>query len=128
MFVLNLNTDSFQLPINPFQILCETHDKQTKTYCKRLRVVCPEHFKDDIGKQMKICGFPLIWEKCELKSLDEMLGKDKMFSGGMCSISRNQCPEHKTWEQVIAFVFSRGYLLLYLAGITVVFSECSRSH
>ncbi|KAI6177384.1 BUD13-like protein [Aphelenchoides bicaudatus] len=92
-----------KVPVNPFQILCETHDKQTKTYCKRLRVVCPEHYKDDIGKQMKICGFPLDWGgKCELKSLDEMLGKDNIFKDGMCSLSRNQCVEHKMWEQNVA--------------------------
>jgi COMPASS component SPP1 len=45
-----------KVAVNPFNILCETHDKQTKTYCKRLRVVCPEHYKDDIGKQMKVIG------------------------------------------------------------------------
>jgi hypothetical protein len=42
----------------------------------------------------------MIWENCELKGLDDMLGKNNIFTGGMCSVSRNQCVEHKMWEQV----------------------------
>ena len=44
-----------QVRVNPYGILCEEFDRTSKTYCKRLRVVCPEHsHKDRIGKSMKV--------------------------------------------------------------------------
>ncbi|KAI6202161.1 CXXC-type zinc finger protein 1 [Aphelenchoides besseyi] len=91
---------SNKLRINPYDILCEAFDKHSKTYCKRLRVVCPEHYKDDIGKKMKVCGYPLRWEKCDLNSAEEMLGNNvQLLDDSMCLQPRKHCSEHKSWER-----------------------------
>ncbi|KAI6233921.1 CXXC-type zinc finger protein 1 [Aphelenchoides fujianensis] len=86
--------------VNPFDILCETYDKHTKSYCKRLRIVCPEHYKDEIGKKMKTCGYPLKWEKYRMSTADEMFGDaDDLTAEGMCMRPRAGCLEHKAWER-----------------------------
>lgn len=37
----------FQLPQNPKNLVCDTYNKIDKSYCKRLRVMCSEHYKEE---------------------------------------------------------------------------------
>ena len=41
------------------QLFCDEFDKQTKRYCKRLWVCCPEHTKKPKMSEKELCGFPI---------------------------------------------------------------------
>uniref|UniRef100_A0A1I7XKU4 Phosphomannomutase n=1 Tax=Heterorhabditis bacteriophora TaxID=37862 RepID=A0A1I7XKU4_HETBA len=43
----------FQAPVNPDLLFCEFYNKANNTYCKRLRVICAEHYKGDLENDMK---------------------------------------------------------------------------
>ena len=41
-----------QMPINPFKMVCDEYNKINGTYCKRLRVMCSEHYKDEEDRKV----------------------------------------------------------------------------
>ncbi|GMS83118.1 hypothetical protein PENTCL1PPCAC_5293, partial [Pristionchus entomophagus] len=84
--------------INPHDIFCEEFNKSNNTYCKRLRVVCPEHYKGDIEAGLQICGWPKVWTCQGSKTMDELFhSTEDIISNGLCSISRKECKQHCGW-------------------------------
>ncbi|CAD5205720.1 unnamed protein product [Bursaphelenchus okinawaensis] len=106
---------------NPNNILCETFDKATETFCKRLRIMCSDHYKDDIGSSMKVCGYPIIWSQTKSMEMKDMFGNlEAILSEGMCFTERKQCEKHYLWEQTAYAIIEndRMSLLLQLDEIT----------
>ena len=57
----------YQTRVEGFNMFCDFYNPAQRTYCKRLRVLCPEHCKNPKvcgvsrgGKDSTICGFSLI--------------------------------------------------------------------
>ncbi|CAG9533023.1 unnamed protein product [Cercopithifilaria johnstoni] len=85
--------------VNPYNIFCEQFNKANHTFCKRLRVLCSEHYKctDDVTK---ICGYPFAWSKSEfrpvIKTFDDM---QTLLQEGFCHSPRKNCLQHHNWIQ-----------------------------
>ena len=68
-------------------LFCDVYNSHQKTYCKRLRVLCPEHSKDvKIGDQ-EVCGFPLV-----INAFEE--------TGSFCRHLKKKCLNHFNWEKI----------------------------
>ncbi|CAL8077921.1 unnamed protein product [Orchesella dallaii] len=68
-------------------IFCDFYNAANGTYCKRLKVLCPEHSKELKVKDTTICGYPL---------LQNVIGPTKAF----CKISKKRCNRHHCWEKL----------------------------
>jgi len=77
----------YKTKIEGYQMFCDFFNPQTGTYCKRLRVICPEHTKDHKQLESEVCGFPLT--KNVFKE-----------TGEFCRLSRKECNEHYCWEKL----------------------------
>lgn len=88
-----------KLPMNPMNLVCDAFNKTNKTYCKRLRVICSEHYKDD--NEIKICGCPLAWYKGRGLDFREMfLSPEEIVSNSdCCREKRKHCLNHQNWAQ-----------------------------
>lgn len=42
------------------RLFCDVYNPQSKTYCKRLQVLCPEHSRDPEVPADEVCGCPLV--------------------------------------------------------------------
>uniref|UniRef100_A0A915DIW3 CXXC-type zinc finger protein 1 n=1 Tax=Ditylenchus dipsaci TaxID=166011 RepID=A0A915DIW3_9BILA len=90
------------LPQNPRNLVCDNFNKIDKTYCKRLKVMCSEHYKEALEEDIKVCGAPLVWfdgRTVEFKSLfaePEVLNKDGFQ---FCMDKRKHCHVHNSWAQ-----------------------------
>ncbi|EDS26515.1 CpG-binding protein [Culex quinquefasciatus] len=58
-----------------------------KTYCKRLRVLCPEHSKDPKVNDTDVCGCPLVRNVFQL-------------TGEFCRAPKKSCFKHYVWEKI----------------------------
>lgn len=68
-------------------LFCDVYNSHQKTYCKRLRVLCPEHTKEvKIGDQ-EVCGFPLVTNVFE-------------ETGTFCRYLKKKCNKHFSWEKI----------------------------
>jgi len=78
----------YKTKIEGYQMFCDFYNPQTGTYCKRLRVICPEHTKDNKHQDTEVCGFPI---------------KKNVFkdSGEFCRLSRKECNDHFCWEKLM---------------------------
>merc|ERR1711942_596135 len=66
---------------------CDAFNKESNTYCKRLRVICPEHFKDKKVEPNEICGCPLT--------------KDLFVeTSSLCKAPKKKCQNHINWERL----------------------------
>jgi COMPASS component SPP1 len=70
-------------------IFCDRYDAASKTYCKRLKVLCPEHTKEPKSSPSEVCGCPLNWK--EQKMLD---------NSRICREKRKSCHDHLYWEKI----------------------------
>lgn len=68
-------------------LFCDTYMPSQQTYCKRLRVICPEHFKDKKRSSSDICGCPL--------EVDEL-----NTATPLCRTSYLKCTRHVSWERL----------------------------
>lgn len=66
---------------------CDAFNKESNTYCKRLRVICPEHFKDKKVEPDEICACPL---------------RKGMFdeTASLCKAPKRKCSNHINWERL----------------------------
>uniref|UniRef100_A0A1I8BAK0 CXXC-type zinc finger protein 1 n=1 Tax=Meloidogyne hapla TaxID=6305 RepID=A0A1I8BAK0_MELHA len=90
----------YPIPTNQYNLYCDAYNKINKTYCKRLRYACPEHYKDEYN--LKICGCPLIWYKngSSLNFEDLFISSDAMIAdGGYCQEKNKNCRAHQNWIQ-----------------------------
>ncbi|KAM3962563.1 LOW QUALITY PROTEIN: CXXC-type zinc finger protein 1 [Aphomia sociella] len=65
---------------------CDYYNPVNGTYCKRLRVMCPEHFKDPKVNDTDVCGCPLVRNVFEP-------------TGEFCRAQKS-CLKHYQWEKL----------------------------
>lgn len=67
--------------------ICDHYNASSKTYCKRLKVICPEHSKEPKIADDEICGCPL--------------NKDLLTeTSELCKTSKKSCVAHFKWERL----------------------------
>ncbi|TST85783.1 CXXC-type zinc finger protein 1 [Bagarius yarrelli] len=69
------------------RLFCDVYNPQSKTYCKRLQVLCPEHSRDPKVPVDEVCGCPLVRNVFEP-------------TGDYCRISKRKCNRHYCWEKL----------------------------
>merc|ERR1712038_627790 len=77
----------YKTKIEGNSMFCDYYSHQQKTYCKRLKVLCPEHSKEPKVNPDEVCGCP------EVKDLFEETDK-------YCRVARNKCKKHFQWEKL----------------------------
>lgn len=68
-------------------MFCDSFNPINQTYCKRLRVLCPEHSKDAKVNDDDVCGSPLTKNVFEL-------------TGEFCRSPKKSCFKHYCWEKI----------------------------
>lgn len=68
-------------------MFCDFYNPVSKTYCKRLRVLCPEHTKDAVIGSNEACGCPLVKDVFE-------------ESSELCNYPKKFCFKHYCWEKL----------------------------
>lgn len=68
-------------------MFCDFYNPANRTYCKRLRVLCPEHCKDPKVSSTEVCGCPLVTNVFDL-------------TGEFCRASKKSCIKHYCWEKL----------------------------
>ncbi|XP_048584367.1 CXXC-type zinc finger protein 1 isoform X2 [Nematostella vectensis] len=68
-------------------LFCDYFNAQQGIYCKRLRVLCPEHTKEPKIPQTAVCGCPLVTNVFE--------ETDKI-----CSAPKRTCMKHYRWDKL----------------------------
>ncbi|KAM4572128.1 CXXC-type zinc finger protein 1a isoform 2-T2 [Fundulus diaphanus] len=69
------------------RLFCDVYNPQSKTYCKRLQVLCPEHSRDPKVSADEVCGCPLVKDVFEP-------------TGEFCRVSKRKCNKHYCWEKL----------------------------
>ncbi|XP_049560456.1 CXXC-type zinc finger protein 1-like [Orcinus orca] len=69
------------------RLFCDVYDPRSKSYCKRLQVLCPEHSKDPKVPDEEVCGCPLV------KNVFEP-------TGNFCCLPKRLCNHHYCWEKL----------------------------
>lgn len=77
----------FKTRIEGNSMFCDFYNPASKTYCKRLRVLCPEHCKDPKILDTDVCGCPLVRNVFEL-------------TGEFCRAPKKSCYKHYVWEKI----------------------------
>jgi hypothetical protein len=54
-----MNYDGPSVTANPRDIICLAYNKKTQMYCRRLRVICPEHGQFDKPNETTACAAPI---------------------------------------------------------------------
>ena len=68
-------------------MFCDNYNPATSMYCKRLRVLCPEHSKDPKVADHEVCGCPLVTNVFAL-------------TGEFCRAPKKHCVKHYCWEKL----------------------------
>ncbi|XP_041713168.2 CXXC-type zinc finger protein 1-like [Coregonus clupeaformis] len=69
------------------RLFCDVYNQQSKTYCKRLQVLCPEHSRDPKVTVDEVCGCPLVRDVFQP-------------TGEYCRVSKRKCNKHYCWEKL----------------------------
>lgn len=77
----------FKTRIEGVSMFCDFFNPINKTYCKRLRVLCPEHSKDPKVNDEDVCGCPLTKNVFQL-------------TGDFCRAPKKACFKHYCWEKI----------------------------
>ncbi|ALC48568.1 Cfp1 [Drosophila busckii] len=77
----------FQTKMEGNNMFCDFYNPASKTYCKRLRVLCPEHSKDPKVNDTDVCGAPLV------KNVFNPTGE-------FCRAPKKNCFKHYAWEKI----------------------------
>ena len=77
----------FKTRIEGNSMFCDFYNAASKTYCKRLRVLCPEHCKDAKVSDSDVCGCPLVRDTFVL-------------TGEFCRAPKKNCFRHYVWEKI----------------------------
>lgn len=77
----------FKTRIEGNSMFCDFYNPASKTYCKRLRVLCPEHCKDPKVSDTDVCGCPLVSNVFNL-------------TGEFCRAPKKNCFKHYVWEKI----------------------------
>lgn len=68
-------------------MFCDYYNAQQKVYCKRLKVLCPEHTKEPKVGPDEVCGCPLV-----IHVFQE--------TGEICRVPKKKCNKHYCWEKL----------------------------
>lgn len=68
-------------------MFCDFYNPINHTYCKRLRILCPEHCKDPKITDNEVCGCPLVTNVFDL-------------TGEFCRAPKKNCVRHYVWEKL----------------------------
>lgn len=68
-------------------MFCDFFNPVNSTYCKRLRVLCPEHCKDPKIGDDEVCGCPLVTNVFDA-------------TGDFCRAPKKSCLKHYVWEKL----------------------------
>lgn len=77
----------FETRIKGYNMFCDFFNPSNHTYCKRLRVLCPEHCKDPKIGDNEVCGCPLVTNVFNL-------------TGDFCRAPKKNCVKHFVWEKM----------------------------
>uniref|UniRef100_A0A8C4ZTE9 CXXC finger protein 1a n=1 Tax=Gadus morhua TaxID=8049 RepID=A0A8C4ZTE9_GADMO len=69
------------------RLFCDVYNPHSKTYCKRLQVLCPEHSRDPKVSVDEVCGCPLVKDVFQP-------------TGEFCRVSKRKCNKHYCWEKL----------------------------
>ncbi|XP_042308387.1 CXXC-type zinc finger protein 1 isoform X2 [Sceloporus undulatus] len=69
------------------RLFCDVYNPQSKTYCKRLQVLCPEHSRDPKVSADEVCGCPMVKDVFDL-------------TGEFCRVPKRKCNRHYCWEKL----------------------------
>uniref|UniRef100_A0A5S6PZ43 CXXC-type zinc finger protein 1 n=1 Tax=Trichuris muris TaxID=70415 RepID=A0A5S6PZ43_TRIMR len=72
-----------------YPILCDSYNKYNKTYCKRLRLICPEHSKTEKVAEGLVCGWPL----------DLDFSFTTFSQANVCLVAKKKCLRHWQWDR-----------------------------
>ncbi|KHJ92764.1 hypothetical protein OESDEN_07342 [Oesophagostomum dentatum] len=106
-FVRSEKQTSFGTPtpatFNPDNLFCEAYNKANNTYCKRVRVICAEHYKGELENDLQICAYPKAWAEGKSLTFAEMFehGPDLLKDQGFCCAPRKECAQHHRWVQAL---------------------------
>ncbi|GFO20575.1 cxxc-type Zinc finger protein 1 [Plakobranchus ocellatus] len=68
-------------------MFCDFYNPQQKMYCKRLKILCPEHTKEPKVSPDAVCGCPIATNLfCEGETL--------------CRVAKRKCVKHFCWEKL----------------------------
>ncbi|KAI6655138.1 CXXC-type zinc finger protein 1-like [Oopsacas minuta] len=85
---------------------CDKYDKKYNTYCKKLKVMCPEHTKEPKIGTMDVCGCPLI----ENLSILPPNSPSVRF----CQLPKRTCRKHPFWEKMRRATIDQEKLIQWL--------------
>ena len=77
----------FQTKIEGSNMFCDFYNPINRTFCKRLKVLCPEHVKDPKVGDFEVCGYPLVRNVFE-------------ESSEFCRAQKKKCWKHNNWEKL----------------------------
>ncbi|XP_032691339.1 CXXC-type zinc finger protein 1 [Odontomachus brunneus] len=77
----------FKTRIEGQVMFCDFYNSGNRTYCKRLRVLCPEHCKDPKIGDSEVCGCPLVTNVFDA-------------TGEFCRAPKKSCVRHYMWEKL----------------------------
>ncbi|WKY08062.1 hypothetical protein Q1695_007510 [Nippostrongylus brasiliensis] len=88
---------------NPDNLFCEAYNKANNTYCKRVRVICAEHYKGELENELQVCAYPKAWSEGKSLTFAEMFahGPDLLKDQGFCCAPRKDCAQHHRWVQAL---------------------------
>lgn len=88
---------------NPDNLFCEAYNKANNTYCKRVRVICAEHYKGELENDLQVCAYPKAWSEGKSLTFAEMFerGPDLLKDKGFCCAPRKDCAQHHRWVQAL---------------------------
>uniref|UniRef100_A0A0K0CXA4 CXXC-type zinc finger protein 1 n=1 Tax=Angiostrongylus cantonensis TaxID=6313 RepID=A0A0K0CXA4_ANGCA len=88
-------------PVN--NLFCEAYNKANNTYCKRVRVICAEHYKGELENELQVCAYPKAWSAGKSLTFEEMFehGADLLKDQGFCCAPRKDCVQHHRWIQAL---------------------------
>lgn len=76
----------YKTRIEGTSMFCDFYNPQQKTYCKRLKVLCPEHTKEPRVSAEEVCGCPIVTNVFE-------------ETGEFCKAPKRRCNKHYCWEK-----------------------------
>ncbi|CAB0044321.1 unnamed protein product [Trichogramma brassicae] len=77
----------FKTRIEGQVMFCDYYNPMNHTYCKRLKVLCPEHCKDPKISDTEVCGCPLVANVFDA-------------TGEYCRAPKKSCTKHYVWEKL----------------------------
>lgn len=87
---------------NPENIICDTLCKPQNMYCKRLKILCPDHYKGPYNEKGTLCAAPLYMydDDFAFDFTTELEDLNVFLSKGYCKLKKENCDRHCNWTQV----------------------------